>query len=173
VPLVLRIHFPDDFPFAPPLVYCTSPVLKSEYVFDGALCMEMLVDWQPTYGNVETMLVQITACAYTLARAFTLCLHIALPPCRHESLLPHVGRSSMVKSHRACCLPQHTVLSHSNARVASCVLGSSSAENSANVAGQNKPGLPKDDDSTEEKARRAYASLKAFHAKKGWSHHGD
>ena len=65
VPLVLKIHFPDEFPFAPPLVYCSSPVLHSEYVFDGALCMEMLVDWQPTYGNVETMLVQITACAHS------------------------------------------------------------------------------------------------------------
>ena len=43
VPLVLRINFPDDFPFQPPLVYVTSPVLSSEYVFDGALCMEMCV----------------------------------------------------------------------------------------------------------------------------------
>ena len=41
VPLRLRISFPDDFPFAPPLVYCTAPKLASEYVFDGALCMEM------------------------------------------------------------------------------------------------------------------------------------
>ena len=41
IPLVLRIHFPDDFPFQPPLVYVQSPVLSSEYVFDGALCMEM------------------------------------------------------------------------------------------------------------------------------------
>lgn len=63
VPLLVRIDFPDDFPFAPPLVFCASPTLASEYVFDGALCMEMLVDWLPTYGNVETMIVQIAACA--------------------------------------------------------------------------------------------------------------
>jgi hypothetical protein len=30
-------------------------------LFDGALCMEMLVDWQPTFGNVEALLVQICA----------------------------------------------------------------------------------------------------------------
>jgi hypothetical protein len=37
--------------FAPPLVYIAQPVLRSDYVFDGALCMEMLVDWQPQYGE--------------------------------------------------------------------------------------------------------------------------
>ena len=61
VSVVLRVHFPDDFPFAPPLVYVASPPLASEYIFDGALCMEMLVDWQPQYGNVDSMLVQIAA----------------------------------------------------------------------------------------------------------------
>ena len=61
VSVVLRVHFPDDFPFAPPLVYVHSPPLASEYIFDGALCMEMLVDWQPQYGNVDSMLVQIAA----------------------------------------------------------------------------------------------------------------
>ena len=61
VSVVLRVHFPDDFPFAPPLVYVASPPLTSEYIFDGALCMEMLVDWQPQYGNVDSMLVQIAA----------------------------------------------------------------------------------------------------------------
>ena len=61
VSVVLRVHFPDDFPFAPPLVYVASPPLVSEYIFDGALCMEMLVDWQPQYGNVDSMLVQIAA----------------------------------------------------------------------------------------------------------------
>ena len=115
VPLVLRIHFPEDFPFAPPLVYCSSPKLHSEYVFDGALCMEMLVDWQPNYGNVETMIIQITA-----------------------------------------------FLSHSNARVASCVRHTASCsteDGRAAAAGE----------ATEEKARKAYASLKAFHAEKGWA----
>mmetsp|Transcript_606 Transcript_606/g.1083 ORF Transcript_606/g.1083 Transcript_606/m.1083 type:complete len:166 (-) Transcript_606:146-643(-) len=57
----LRIHFPDNFPFAPPLLYVARPTLTSEYIFNGALCMEMLVDWQPQYGNVEAMLVQICA----------------------------------------------------------------------------------------------------------------
>ena len=41
IPLRLRISFPDDFPFAPPLVFCAAPTLSSEYIFDGALCMEM------------------------------------------------------------------------------------------------------------------------------------
>jgi hypothetical protein len=31
-----------------------------------ALCMEMLVEWQPQYGNIEAMLVQI--CAFVGAR---------------------------------------------------------------------------------------------------------
>ena len=35
--------------------------MLSEYIFDGALCMELLVDWRPQYGNVEAMLVQISA----------------------------------------------------------------------------------------------------------------
>lgn len=61
VAIMLRMTFPDDFPFAPPLVYVSQPALRSEYVFDGALCLEMLVDWQPQYGNVEAMLVQICA----------------------------------------------------------------------------------------------------------------
>ena len=61
VPVVLRIHFPDDFPFAAPLLYISRPTLCSEFIFDGALCMEMLVDWQPQYGNVDSMLVQIAA----------------------------------------------------------------------------------------------------------------
>ena len=43
----LRLHFPDDFPFSPPLVYISQPQLISEFIFDGALCMELLVDWQP------------------------------------------------------------------------------------------------------------------------------
>lgn len=41
--------------FAPPLVYIAQPVLRSEHVFDGALCMEMLVDWQPQYGEAGTL----------------------------------------------------------------------------------------------------------------------
>ena len=61
VPLLLRISFPDDFPFVAPLVFASKPTLESQYIFDGALCMEMLVDWQPTYGNVEALLVQICA----------------------------------------------------------------------------------------------------------------
>ena len=122
VPLVLQIRFPDDFPFTPPLVFCASPTLHSEYVFDGALCMEMLVDWQPTYGNVETMLVQVTA-----------------------------------------------FLSHSSARVASCVGKGAIAAAAAAAAGAG------DDEAsaasiaaTQEKAKRAYENLKAFHDKKGW-----
>ena len=47
IPLKLRISFPDDFPFAPPLVFCTAPQLSSEYVFDGALCMEMCAAAMP------------------------------------------------------------------------------------------------------------------------------
>ena len=74
VPLVVRIKFPDDFPFAPPLVYCASPLLASQYIFDGALCMEMLVDWQPTYGNVEALLVQVAAfLAHSNTRVASLC----------------------------------------------------------------------------------------------------
>jgi len=61
VPVVLRIHFPDDFPFAAPLLYISRPTLRSEFIFDGALCLEMLVDWAPQYGNVEAMLVQVCA----------------------------------------------------------------------------------------------------------------
>ena len=60
-PLCLSMKFPDDFPFAPPLVFVSSPQLHSGHVLDGALCMEMLVEWQPSYGNVEAMLVQICA----------------------------------------------------------------------------------------------------------------
>ena len=112
VPLVLRIRFPEDFPFAPPLVYIASPTLHSEYVFDGALCMEMLVDWQPTYGNVEALLTQVAA---FLAQS---------------------------------------------ARVASCVRASRSDDGSSS---SSAPG-----EATEEKAKKAYASLKAFHAQKGW-----
>jgi len=119
VPLVLRIQFPDNFPFAPPLVFCASPKLSSEYVFDGALCMEMLVDWQPTYGNVETMLVQVAA-----------------------------------------------FLSHSSARVASCVhAGSSSSSSSSNSEGAEAMASI---ETMQEKAKQAYENLKAFHDKKGW-----
>lgn len=116
VPLRLRISFPDDFPFAPPLVFCASPVLASEYVFDGALCMEMLVDWQPTYGNVEALLVQI-------------CAFLAQSGARVQSLAAKAGSSS--------------------------------------AAGA--PAAAEDDETQREKAERAYANLKAFHAKKGWS----
>jgi len=74
VPLILRVHFSADFPFSPPLVYVARPTVRSEYVFDGALCMEMLVDWQPQYGNVESMLVQISAfLAHSGARVETAC----------------------------------------------------------------------------------------------------
>lgn len=74
VPLVVRMKFPDDFPFAAPLVYCAAPVLASPYIFDGALCMEMLVDWQPTYGNVEALLVQIASfLTATNTRVASLC----------------------------------------------------------------------------------------------------
>jgi len=111
---LLRLHFPDDYPFAPPLVYCSSPVLASEYIFDGALCMEMLVDWQPTYGNVEALLVQITA-----------------------------------------------FLSHANARVASRAAMSSGAAAADGVATLSV-------EQQQEKAKRAYMNLKAFHDKKGW-----
>lgn len=159
VPLVLRINFPDDFPFSPPLVFCAAPTLHSEYVFDGALCMEMLVDWQvrthnwlpqpntldpneaifrdgfrltecwqPTFGNVETMLVQITA-----------------------------------------------FLSHSGARVASCAQqrgGGGGGGGAAAVAAADAVEAATDADAsieaTQEKAKRAYENLKAFHDKKGW-----
>ena len=53
VPLRLRIAFPDDYPFAPPLVFCSSPTLASEYVFDGALCMEMCAARQPVRVRVR------------------------------------------------------------------------------------------------------------------------
>jgi len=121
VPLVLRIHFPDDFPFSPPLVFCASPTLHSEYVFDGALCMEMLVDWQPTYGNVETMLVQVTA-----------------------------------------------FLSHSSARIASCMQKAGGAAAAAAAASAEEPLTADSIAATQEKAKRAYENLKAFHDKKGW-----
>ena len=130
VPLVLRVQFPDNFPFSPPLVFCASPTLASEYVFDGALCMEMLVDWQPTYGNVETMLVQVTA-----------------------------------------------FLSHSSARVASCVraAGASSGGGGGGAAAEGAAegaAAAADADASieamQEKAKRAYENLKAFHDKKGW-----
>jgi len=119
VPLLVRIDFPDDFPFAPPLVYCASPTLASEYIFDGALCMEMLVDWLPTYGNVETMIVQIAA-----------------------------------------------FLAQSNTRVAALLLrrgeGGGEGRDGATTAST-------DGEQQREKAHEAYKSLKAFHAKKGWS----
>lgn len=47
VPLLVRIHFPDDFPFQPPLVYCSSPELLSEYIFDGGACQDCAALWQP------------------------------------------------------------------------------------------------------------------------------
>ena len=110
VPIMLRLHFPDDFPFSPPLVYIAQPELLSEYIFDGALCMELLVDWRPQYGNVEAMLVQISA-----------------------------------------------FLSMSGARVAA-------------VAGSGAAQVPQDETAAvQEKAKRAYEHLKAFHDKKGWS----
>ena len=110
VPIMLRLHFPDDFPFSPPLVYIAQPELLSEYIFDGALCMELLVDWRPQYGNVEAMLVQISA-----------------------------------------------FLSMSGARIAS-------------VAGSGAADVSQDETAAvQEKAKRAYEHLKAFHDKKGWS----
>jgi hypothetical protein len=60
-PLCLNLKFPDDFPFSAPLVFVSTPALHSGNILDGALCMEMLVEWQPAYGNVEAMLVQICA----------------------------------------------------------------------------------------------------------------
>ena len=110
----------------PPLTssVCAFPnvqTLHSEYVFDGALCMEMLVDWQPTYGNVETMLVQVTA-----------------------------------------------FLSHSSARIASCMQKAGGAAAAAAAASAEEPLTADSIAATQEKAKRAYENLKAFHDKKGW-----
>tara|TARA_B110001452_G_scaffold120969_1_gene100405 strand:- start:709 stop:1392 length:684 start_codon:yes stop_codon:yes gene_type:complete len=66
-PLCLGLKFPNDFPFGAPLVYIQSPALLSGNILDAALCMEMLVEWQPQYGNIEAMLVQI--CAFLSANS--------------------------------------------------------------------------------------------------------
>mmetsp|Transcript_13434 Transcript_13434/g.31713 ORF Transcript_13434/g.31713 Transcript_13434/m.31713 type:complete len:232 (+) Transcript_13434:68-763(+) len=71
-PLCLCLKFPTDFPFSPPLVYVSTPQLLSGHVLDGALCMEMLVEWQPQYGNIEAMLVQICAFIGPSARVASL-----------------------------------------------------------------------------------------------------
>ena len=71
-PLCLLMKFPDDFPFSAPLVFVSTPTLKSGSVLDGALCMEMLVEWQAAYGNIEAMLVQICAFLATNARIASL-----------------------------------------------------------------------------------------------------
>ena len=137
VPLRLRISFPDDFPFSPPLVFVSSPPLASEYVFDGALCMEMLVEWQPTYGNVEALLVQI-------------CAFLAYSKTRVASLAASAGPATAGGGNGGA------------------------AEGGGQAPGQ--PPLPvgglgasaEDDEARREKAQRAYANLKTFHAKKGW-----
>ena len=89
VPLRMRISFPDDFPFAPPLVFCTSPPLSSEYVFEGALCMEMCA--------APAALLRTRLHAHTFARA-------ARPRCSPLSLsLSRYARASRRTLCRALC----------------------------------------------------------------------
>ena len=171
VPLLLRISFPDDFPFAAPLVYCSHPTLESQYIFDGALCMEMLVDWQPTYGNVESLLVQI-------------CAFLSTSNARVKSL-----------ANRASAGPQPGLPAAAAAAVAGA--GADGAAAAAGVAGGGGDGadggadraraaadadaavdvgdggsMPPseidDDGERQRKAQHAYANLKRFHDKKGW-----
>ena len=198
VPLQLRISFPDDFPFAAPLVFCAAPALASEYIFDGALCMEMcarahapkhprgsapqpaatasgcdcrrlraatspahrthrrrtslyvagrLVDWQPTYGNVEALLVQI-------------CAFLAHSNARVASLAKSGGDGGGAGA-----------VGGAAGGAADGVVGGAegAAAAAAAAAAAMAPSASEDDEAQRMKAERAYENLKAFHAKKGWS----
>ena len=80
-----------------------------------ALCMEMLVEWQPQYGNIEAMLVQICAfvgarcvrgvCMACARRVRSVCVHeacMARPwPLAYASLHVHVTCACTCTC--ACC----------------------------------------------------------------------
>jgi ubiquitin-conjugating enzyme E2 Q len=57
----LHLDFAADFPFSPPKVRIVRPRLEGDFVFDGALCMELLMDgWKSSY-SMEAVFVHIMA----------------------------------------------------------------------------------------------------------------
>tara|TARA_Y100000389_G_scaffold204574_1_gene258080 strand:- start:8224 stop:8730 length:507 start_codon:yes stop_codon:yes gene_type:complete len=60
--LILNIKFSDNYPISPPFVYIVNPKLDSGFIFDGAICMELLT--QEGWGaatSISTLVMSIRA----------------------------------------------------------------------------------------------------------------
>jgi len=57
--LTLRFYFPQDYPLSPPLVHVVTPKLTGGYIFQGGLCMNILMQgWAPGISP-ESLILQI------------------------------------------------------------------------------------------------------------------
>lgn len=164
VPLVLRIVFPNDFPFSPPLVYCASPLLASQYIFDGALCMEMLVDWQPTYGNIEALLIQVAAfLAHSNTRVASLCTP--------QERMAAAGGAGLEPPPQQPPPPPPLPPQQPADEGAGVPRNGAGPAVAAEAAGAcEAANIVSNDEQLQAKAKAAYDNLKRYHQKKGWGH---
>ena len=57
----VEIEFTTEFPMKPPKVSIRRPIMTGSFIFDGALCLELLLDgWRSSY-TVEAVCMQILA----------------------------------------------------------------------------------------------------------------
>jgi len=57
--VTMRFHFPNDYPLTAPFVYIVSPKLTGTYIFNGALCMNILMQGWAAGIVPEALLLQI------------------------------------------------------------------------------------------------------------------